>query len=215
MTLESTILLFFTLILFIIKPGPNMIATISRSLSDGFPAGFSMALGVTTGQIIFFITAVFGFSLIEAHLSFLSFLLKSAGSAYLIYIGIKGLLNLEAGVWKGQHNSEHKITNYENFLSSLFICFANPFTILFYAAIIPQIVPLKEISAYDIIFCLMIITTTYIIMHGGVAYMASNLKDTLKNEKIVKRINFIVSLIFIGLGLFFMLTLLPIFNFDF
>lgn len=214
MTLESSFIVLVALILFILKPGPNMIALISRSLSDGFASGFAMALGNTTGQIIYYLLAVFGYSLIEAHLSFLSFFLKSVGAAYLIYIGIKGLLHLEAGMWGGKPDVQTKITAFENYFSGIAICLANPFTILFYAAIVPQIMPLDSFGWQDITLSTMMIAFTYLAMHTMTSYAASTAKNTLKNEVVVKRINFIVSFIFVGLGLFFIATLFPIFNFE-
>ncbi|MEM6812040.1 MAG: LysE family translocator [Pseudomonadota bacterium] len=214
MTFETSLILIGALVLFVLKPGPNMVATISRSISDGFSAGIAMTLGVTAGQVVFFLVAVFGYSLIEAYMSFLVFFLKSAGAAYLIYIGIKGLLHLEAGTWGGKPDQTTKITNLENFMSSFAICMSNPFTILFYAAFIPQIIPLGNISVENIILSLVVIVMTYLVMHGSMAYAASSVKNTLKNETLVRRINFAVSAIFIMLGLFFIASIFPIFNFS-
>jgi threonine/homoserine/homoserine lactone efflux protein len=213
MTVESSLLLLFAIVLFIIKPGPGILATVSRSLADGFPAGFAMALGNTAGQILFFMLAVLGYSIIEAHMSFLSFFMKSAGAAYLIYIGVKGILHLEAGLWGGKPDVTTEINLFEHFLAALFICLSNPFTIFFYAAIIPQIVPLKDIQPADITLSLIIICTVYIVMHGGLALIASRARSALKNEMLIRRINLGVSIIFILLGLFFVLTLFPGFNF--
>ena len=171
MTLESVLATLFVMLLYVLKPGPSIIAMISRSLSDGFQAGVTVALGNTTAHITYFFLAAFGYAIIEAHLEFISFFLKSAGAAYVIYVGIKGLLHLEAGMWGGKPDEQTKIGFIDNFLSGLVICLSSPYTILFYAAIVPQILPLGTFNVFDIIGAGLLIAMTYLSMHTLISFL--------------------------------------------
>ena len=127
MTFESSLTTFIVMLLYVLKPGPTILALISRSISDGFRTGFTIALGNTSAHIIYFLLAAFGYALIETHLAFASFFLKSIGATYLLYIGIKGLLHLEAGLWGGKPDEQTKITMAEHYFSGLTICLSSPY----------------------------------------------------------------------------------------
>ena len=49
MTLESVLATLFVMLLYVLKPGPSIIAMISRSLSDGFQAGVTGIRASGTG----------------------------------------------------------------------------------------------------------------------------------------------------------------------
>src|ERR1043165_5854256 len=86
--------LFFTVsILINLSPGPDMIYTAARSLSQGTKAGILSALGVFTGCLVHISAAVFGLSKILQQSVLLFAIIKYAGAAYLIYLGLKSLLS--------------------------------------------------------------------------------------------------------------------------
>lgn len=214
MTFESAVTTLFVMLLYVLKPGPSILAMISRSLSDGFRAGFTVALGNTTAHITYFLFAVFGYALIEAHLDFATFLLKSLGAVYVIYIGIRGLAHLDAGLWGGKEDVQTKIGFTENYFSGLAICLSSPYTILFYVAIVPQILPLGAFHVMDIMAATVLIAGSYLSMHAMISFLCGKARDTLMNEKFVRRVNMVVSIIFIGIGLFFLATMFPIAQFN-
>lgn len=214
MTLESALTTLFVMFLYVLKPGPSILAMVSRSLSDGFQAGVTVSLGNTTAHVIYFLLAVFGYALVEAHLEFATFILKSLGAAYIIYIGIRGLVHLETGLWGGKEDVQTQIGFKENYFSGLAICLSSPYTILFYVAIVPQILPLGNLDPVDITLATMLIAGSYLFLHTIISYLCSSVRKTLKNEKVVKNINFAVSIIFIGIGIFFLATMFPIAEFS-
>ena len=86
--------LFLTVsILINLSPGPDMLYTAARSLSQGTKAGIFSALGIFTGCLFHTCAAVLGLSAILAQSAFWFSIIKYAGAAYLIYLGIKSILN--------------------------------------------------------------------------------------------------------------------------
>ena len=73
----------------ILAPGPDMLYVITRGVAHGRRAGMLSAIGVVCGILVHTTAAAFGLTLI-LQTSALAFLfVKMAGSAYLIYLGIK------------------------------------------------------------------------------------------------------------------------------
>lgn len=75
-----------------ISPGPDMLYTAARSLSQGTKAGVFSALGIFAGCFFHIGAAVFGLSAILAESAFWFGVIKYAGAAYLIFLGLKSLL---------------------------------------------------------------------------------------------------------------------------
>src|SRR5689334_25235468 len=85
--------LFLTVSLLInLSPGPDMIYTAARSLSQGTKAGIFSTLGIFTGCLFHITAAVFGLSKIIEESVLLFSIIKYAGAVYLIYLGIRALL---------------------------------------------------------------------------------------------------------------------------
>lgn len=214
MTLDTCLTLALAIALLTLKPGPGMLAIISRSLTDGFKSGFALALGIVTIQVVFFTVAAFGFAMIEQHMLFISILLKSLGAAYLIYLGVKGLLNVESGLWKGPQGGGKTLSLPENYMAGTAITLGNPFVILFYAAIIPSILNLEKLHWNDLVIAASIIAVTNLSLLSLEALLAEKAGTLLKNLTVVRRVNIGVSVLFILIGLFLGLSALPLFNFE-
>jgi threonine/homoserine/homoserine lactone efflux protein len=75
----------------IIVPGPDSIYTLTRSISDGRTAGVTAALGSSSGSIVHTTLAVVGLSALLRKSALAFTIVKFAGAAYLVYIGIQTL----------------------------------------------------------------------------------------------------------------------------
>lgn len=214
MTLESLITLAIAMTLLTIKPGPGMMALITRALADGFKPAAALIFGIATVQAIFFVIAAYGFSLIQEQMVFFSILLKSIGAAYLIYLGFKGFVHLEAGIWAGKVDQQTKVNVFENYIAGAAITLGNPFVILFYAAIIPTIMDLDNLRIEDVIIATAVLISVNLAINLTEAAIASKIRDVLKKPEIVKWMNIITSTAFIMIGLFIGWTIFPITEFN-
>ncbi len=75
------------------SPGPDMIAVTSHALAGRRP-GVHAALGIATSHALWATLAVFGLGLILTELAWLYGVIRIAGAAYLVYLGIKTLMGL-------------------------------------------------------------------------------------------------------------------------
>jgi len=74
-----------------ITPGPDMGLIIARSARHGAHAGAMAALGITAGCFVHITAAAFGVSAILMASALAFSLLKWAGAAYLVYLGLRML----------------------------------------------------------------------------------------------------------------------------
>src|ERR687884_283859 len=76
-------------------PGPNTLYIIARSIQQGRRAGVVSSLGVQVGSLVHIAAAAFGLSALLLSSALAFGVVKYAGAAYLIYLGLKTLLTKE------------------------------------------------------------------------------------------------------------------------
>jgi threonine/homoserine/homoserine lactone efflux protein len=80
-------------LLVICTPGQDTALTIRNTLLGGRPAGTASALGVSAGQAIWTVATSAGLAVILAASGPLFLVIRLAGAAYLIYLGVRSLLS--------------------------------------------------------------------------------------------------------------------------
>lgn len=130
--------LFLTVsILINLSPGPDMIYTAARSLSQGTKAGIFSALGIFTGCLFHITAAVFGLSKIIEESVLLFSIIKYAGAAYLIYLGIRSLINKKT---KTGASSLPLLANRKIFFQGMLTNILNPKVAIFFLSFLPQFI---------------------------------------------------------------------------
>ena len=123
-----------------ITPGVDSLLIMTRSASQGWRAGSAAALGVGAGTVVHVLAGALGLSALLSASAAAFALLKYAGAAYLVYLGL-GLL------FKRQADSSAAITApsaplpYRRiFLQGLTTNVLNPKVALFFLAFVPQFI---------------------------------------------------------------------------
>ncbi|MQY11220.1 Homoserine/homoserine lactone efflux protein [Streptomyces sp. RB5] len=126
--------------LLIVVPGPSVLFVIGRALSQGRRAALTTVLGNTAGaQVLVFAVALGVGTVVERSVPVFT-ALKLAGAAYLVYLGIRAvrhrgaLRESFAGTAAEERGTAR--TLWEGFAVGV----ANPKTIVFFAAVLPQFV---------------------------------------------------------------------------
>ena len=88
MNLESLITYFATLVLWSLVPGPAVLAVVGRSLTAGLRPSFTLITGILLGDLFYLCVALFGLAAIGSVLGDLFFIIRMAGAAYLIFMGV-------------------------------------------------------------------------------------------------------------------------------
>lgn len=93
---DANLLLFFTASLaLILSPGPDNILVLTRGVAQGRGAALVSAAGAGLGLVVHSAFAAVGLSALLAQSAVAFSVVKYVGAAYLIYLGIKALLDRE------------------------------------------------------------------------------------------------------------------------
>ncbi len=121
-----------------ITPGNDMIFVISRSLTST-RAGIFAALGIGLGCFLHIFASVVGLSVIIKQSEILFNIIRYAGAAYLIYIGIKSIMEKPSTMIFSQ-NENDKNTNLKILRQGAITNMLNPKVSLFFLAFLPQFI---------------------------------------------------------------------------
>jgi RhtB (resistance to homoserine/threonine) family protein len=193
-------LFLLTALLMNITPGTDTMYIVSRSISQGKKAGIYSVLGISTGSLVHTFLAAVGLSVILTTSAVLFTIIKIIGAGYLIYLGVRMLIqkssNLELKDTKSM--SLKKI-----YTQGLLTNVTNPKVALFFISFLPQFIS-GDNSNGPLPF---IILGLSFVMTGTVwcllvAIFSSYATKKLRNNPKVEFIlNKITGIIFIGLGI--------------
>ena len=126
----------------IVIPGPSVLFTISRALTYGRRTAVITVLGNTTGAYTQAVLVAIGLgTLVER--SVLAFsLLKFAGAAYLIYLGVTAFRHRGrlSDAMDAAFGTQRAISTRRTIRDGFVVGFANPKVVVFFGAILPQFV---------------------------------------------------------------------------
>lgn len=124
-------------ILINLAPGPDMIYTAARTISQGTKAGLFSALGVSVGCLFHITAAVFGLSVIIEHSVLLFSVIKYAGAGYLIYLGLRSLFRKKT---VSETKELKALSNRKIFLQGMLTNVLNPKVAIFFLSFLPQFI---------------------------------------------------------------------------
>ena len=124
--------------LFAIMPGPAVLLTAGQAISRGFGAGFAVVLGTQLGNLVYFIVSAAGIGAILVTSKTAFMVLKYAGAAYLIWLGLRTIWHAQGALAPA---AATRVPIWQHpFMQGLVNQLANPKSILFWGALFPQFV---------------------------------------------------------------------------
>lgn len=181
-----------------ITPGPSIFYVLTRSLKGGRVEGLVSSVGTGVGGLVHVVAAAFGLSAILATSSIAFTVVKFAGAAYLIYLGIRTLNHSDAQL------SDVKVSArpmQNAFQQGIVTEVLNPKTALFFLAFIPQFInPQGNVVAQFVVLgCTSIALNT--LVDAIVALMAGPIGQWLQaNSRWQRRQRLFTGWSLIGLG---------------
>jgi threonine/homoserine/homoserine lactone efflux protein len=186
-------------LLLVFMPGPNTLYIIARSVQQGRRAGIVSSLGVQVGSLVHISAATCGLSALLLSSALAFGVVKYAGAAYLIYLGVKTLLTKEEA---GPAREVKRASLSRVFYQGVVVNLLNPKTALFFFAFLPQFVdPARGRIATQIILLgaiLVIFGTMSDIIY---ALAAGSVGNWLRgNLKFLRAQRYFAGSVYLGLG---------------
>ena len=123
--------------LLIVVPGPSVLFTVSRAIALGRVAGVATVAGNTVGAFVQMVAVAFGIGPLVERSVLLFTILKLAGAAYLIFLGVQAVRHRRSLGETLSATVERKTTA-RIVLDGFTVGATNPKVIVFFAAILPQ-----------------------------------------------------------------------------
>ena len=183
-----------------ITPGPAVFYIVTRSISQGRTAGLASVAGVALGNLGNSIGASLGLAALFALSSLAFWVVKYAGAAYLIHLGIRTLRRPSAATdFAPPVSARPRVIFRDGFLVALL----NPKTALFFSAFLPQFIDprsttIAQTAALGAAFVLIasVTDTTYALTASTIAPAIARARGRADLGR------YVTASAFIGLGIF-------------
>ncbi len=202
MPIDSHLLAVFTVttVVALITPGPDMLFVLGCGVRGGARAGLLATLGVITGDALYVVAAAAGLSVLLTAFPVVFTVLRLAGAAYLIYLGVQMFRNLRKGYADDAPGAG--MTGRSAFLNGVVSSAANPQTFTFMVAFLPQFI---DPGAGPVWLQFAILGAILIILEfladATVGVLAGRIGGWLRARQAVRRrLDAATGTLFIGLG---------------
>lgn len=181
-------------------PGPAVLYIVSRSIDQGRAAGIASVLGVSTGTLIQVCFAVVGLSSLVLASAVAFDVVKYAGAAYLLFLGVKRLLTRSQARLAESRSPK---TLRRLYMQGMIVNTLNPKTALFIFALLPQFVDVHagrvwlQVLVLGLTLCLL-----GLLSDGAYAVVAGTVADRLRGSRTIERAErWFGGTVLIGLGI--------------
>jgi len=198
---QTTLATYLAILLgFVFIPGPAVLLTLARASGSGTRVGLATGIGIAVGDLIHTAMLILGLSAAIAASAMLFNLIKYAGAAYLIYLGIRALFERAAPL---QLDAPSALSTPTAFRQAILAEVLNPKSAMFFLAFLPQFVrpengPIaSQLAILGVLFIAMglVSTITVAICAGSVGHILR------QNPKLMFWQAKLVGLVFCGLGI--------------
>jgi threonine/homoserine/homoserine lactone efflux protein len=185
-----------TMVLLII-PGPTILLVISYGLGQGWRAAFPTSVGVALGDFTAMTLSMLGIGALLATSATLFTLLKLAGAAYLIWLGIN--LWRAGGKLNAKPVTETKGVG-RMIAHAWLVTALNPKSITFFVAFLPQFLDrsgnwLTQMVIFEATFLTLAFANAV-----GYGLLASRARNLVRSERVVRSFNRTGGALLIGAG---------------
>jgi threonine/homoserine/homoserine lactone efflux protein len=154
MTLETWLAFVALEVVLCLTPGPAVLYVVSTAVGRGARGGLAAAFGIVAANTFYFLLSALGIAAIILASARLFTALKWLGAAYLVWLGLKMLLERRAAAPPAAGAAATRDGLRSAFLRGFAVQAANPKALAFFVALLPQFVaPERSIAAQMAILC--------------------------------------------------------------
>jgi homoserine/homoserine lactone efflux protein len=183
-----------------ISPGAGAVAAMSAGLNHGFARGYMMSIGLVLGILVQVAVVGLGLGALIAASALAYSVVKWAGVAYLVFLGIKQwrapLQPMVAASVDGAPVSRRALV-----LRGLMINTANPKTTVFLLAVVPQFLDLGHALAPQYAVIGATVGFTDLVVMAGYTALAAKVLRLLKTPRQMRLLNRSFGSLFVAAGL--------------
>jgi threonine/homoserine/homoserine lactone efflux protein len=207
MDLTALVVFASALVVAAASPGPGIAAIVARVLGNGvlgngvlgngvlgngvlgngMTGAFALAAGVALGDVVWLSFAVLGLAVLAQAFGAIFTIIKSAGAAYLLYLGWQ--------LWTTPANpanvsgSASREGSARLFLGGLAVTMGNPKVMIFYLALLPNITDLNHVSLAGWAILAVVTLSVLATVFGSYIILAARARRLLMSGRAMRLIN--------------------------
>ncbi len=179
-------------------PGPVWVALTARALTGGFAGAWPLAVGVTLGDLVWPLVAIFGLAWIVDQWA--SFMTVMRYVAAVIFVTMGWLLIRHAGQPVSRDSRLTRPGRWAGFMAGVAAILGNPKAILFYMGVLPGFFDLRQVTAADIAVIALASMTVPLLGNLALAVLVDKARGLLKSPRGLYRMNMAAGALLIAVG---------------
>jgi homoserine/homoserine lactone efflux protein len=190
MFFEAWLFFAVTETLLCISPGPAVMMIIATGLKRGAGMSIFSNLGILAGNTFYFILSATSLGALLLASYDIFFAIKWIGAAYLVYLGVMAWLEKDSVIAVSEQEQK-QAGGGRLFLNAFALQLANPKTLLFFIALLPQFIDPQQSVAWQILIMgVTSVTLEFFILfaYGSLAGKASELAHQPRYARIINKL---------------------------
>jgi len=204
MTIQLWIYYALAVLVLTASPGPSSLLCMTKGVTVGWRLAAITALGSLTAITCIMTLSFTGLGVVIASSERVFSLIKWAGAAYLIYLGVMCLMSKQDSYTKAKEDSQ--AASRSHYLSGFIVGASNPKAIVFFTALFPQFIATDA----PLMPQYLIFASTFVVMELSwllfYAYLGARSSNWLLAKGRAKVFNRLTGGVFIGAGALLSLT---------
>ena len=187
MTIASLMVFAVALFVAAASPGPGIAAIVARVLGRGTTGAIAFTTGIAVGDIVWLTVAVLGLAALAETFHGVFVAVKYAGVCYLLYMAWK--LWSAPAVAREISQAPPREHPARLFLAGLSVTMGNPKVMVFYLALLPNIIDLRGLTALGYAELVGVTAGVLAIVFGGYILLAVRARSLFTSARAVRLMN--------------------------
>ncbi|MEQ6915959.1 LysE family translocator [Halomonas aquatica] len=204
------------IVLLSMSPGVDTLLVIRNTARGGWRDGVVTSLAICSGLFVHATVSALGISLILLQSAWAFGLLKLAGAAYLVWLGVPSLLAARRGqglpvgaVQAGRHPERHEVPLWRPVREGLLSNVLNPKTVVFYMAFLPQFIAPGDPALAKSLWLAGVHFVVANLWQIGIVAMVGSAGHWLASKAFTRWLNGMTGAVLVGFGIKLALTRQP------
>jgi len=187
--IDLTALALFASALFVAaaSPGPGIAAIVARVLGRGMKGAVAFTAGVALGDVVWLTVAILGLAVVAQTFHGVFLAIKYAGVAYLLYLAWK-LWTAPVQPHDGAADTSD-VKPMRLFLAGLAVTLGNPKVMVFYLALLPNIIELAQVSLGGWLVLSATALSVLAIVFGAYVVLAARTRRLFTSPRAMRLVN--------------------------
>lgn len=185
------------IVLAAMTPGPDFIIVLRSVLTGGRRAGMACAAGIAAGVLVWAVLTSVGIAGLLAASAVVFTVVKLAGAAYLVFLGVRALLAARRGGYEEVPEPGQDKRN--SFAAGLLTNLFNPKVAVFFLALWPQFMP-ADANLLDTALLAVTAAGAVLLWFTVLANVVTALRRFLTAARVRRAIDAVMGALLVGIG---------------